>query len=325
MEEVINAFERMGPAIYSPIDLDDFNNLNERESLDDFCELLVRFQTSTNNKNIGLLLGKHIEPGCFTTLGHLVMACHTVGEALSLVAKLQPLIIDCADSEYQQHTDCVDFSWTPSGNLKDAKRIVIDLILSATRHFGIWATGITEPFLATNFQYPEPSNIKLHQEIFGPEVSFSQPANSFSIPMDWYSRTIRTANKDLKPIIYSKAEQQLKEIQQKDDVVLKLAHVIESLLMNGHATIESAAELLFLSPRSLQRHLRERSTSFSEVLQRVRYKKAEYLLKNTQLPLTEIAAQLGYNELSSFSYAYKNWKGVSPKQIRTNALCNTAS
>lgn len=320
MEEVIKAFERMGLAIYHPVDLDDFKNINERHSLADFCDLLTRFKTATQNRDIGLLLGKHIEPACFNTLGHLVMACNTIGEALSFVSTLQPLIIDCAQSSYEQRDEDVVFSWTPSIPLQQAEPVLIDLVLSATRHFGIWATGITEPFLTTYFQYQQPKCTHLHQEIFGKHIAFSQATNGFSIPMDWYTSSIRSANTDLKPIIYSKAQQQLQEIKNQDNVVLKLGHVIETLLHDGNASIETAANHLFMSPRSLQRHLQDKSTSFSEVLQQVRYKKAEYLLKNTQLSLTEIAAQLGYNELSSFSYAYKSWKGVSPKQIRRNAL-----
>jgi AraC-like DNA-binding protein len=34
------------------------------------------------------------------------------------------------------------------------------------------------------------------------------------------------------------------------------------------------------------------------------------------MPLTEIALNLGYSELSAFSRAFRNWTGLSPQRYR---------
>lgn len=56
------------------------------------------------------------------------------------------------------------------------------------------------------------------------------------------------------------------------------------------------------------------STIFDFVLEN-RMHKAEYLLKNSEKKLLEIAELVGYSSLSSFSKAYKNYFGISPSRV----------
>jgi AraC-like DNA-binding protein len=43
---------------------------------------------------------------------------------------------------------------------------------------------------------------------------------------------------------------------------------------------------------------------------------AEHYIKETALPLTEIAFLLGFSELSAFSRAAKQWFGRTPRELR---------
>ena len=53
--------------------------------------------------------------------------------------------------------------------------------------------------------------------------------------------------------------------------------------------------------RTLNRHLKVQGTTFQQVLDEIRFAAASQLLENTRIPLTEIAASLGYSESSAFS------------------------
>lgn len=318
--EVVNAYQRMGYALTTTTTTELSGCSGDRIRLATFCEILHAMEQQSEQPDIGLLLGKAMEPACFTVLGHLVMASDTVGEALSYVAQLQPLIIDCAASECCTGEQQVDFYWNPVVELPVAEKILIDLVLSATRHFGIWATGIAEPFTTVSFRYPEPANRENYESVFGTPGRFSQHSNGFSIPRSWYDRPIRSANHDLKPLIFHKAEQLLKSLQGPGTIIEQLQTILEELLPEGNATIETAAAAIHMTPRTLQRHLQEWQTSFSEVLQEVRFRRANFLLIHTDFSLTDIAMQVGYREQSSFSNAYKHWAGFPPRQMRLKAL-----
>lgn len=82
---------------------------------------------------------------------------------------------------------------------------------------------------------------------------------------------------------------------------------------------DEVAATLHLSPRTFQRRLARDGTSFRALLDEVREQLAEELLMTGGLPVTEVAHRLGYVETSSFSQAFRRWKGVGPREWRRQA------
>jgi AraC-like DNA-binding protein len=90
--------------------------------------------------------------------------------------------------------------------------------------------------------------------------------------------------------------------------------IIRSGLSRQDCSIEDVAGILAVAPRTLQRQLKQRGSSFSRLLEEVRITAARRHLAESQLSLTQLAAILGYSELSAFSRAFHRWHGQSPQQ-----------
>lgn len=71
-----------------------------------------------------------------------------------------------------------------------------------------------------------------------------------------------------------------------------------------------------VTARELQRELNQRGITFSDLLTAAREELAMHYLEESDMPLTEIALNLGYSELSAFSRAFRNWTGTSPQRYR---------
>ncbi|MGO4859986.1 helix-turn-helix domain-containing protein [Arthrobacter sp. 2MCAF14] len=76
---------------------------------------------------------------------------------------------------------------------------------------------------------------------------------------------------------------------------------------------------LAIPARTLQRHLKEKDISFRALRDDVRIRKACELLSSTDLTISEIARQMGYCEVASFSNAFRRWTGHSPSEFRSGA------
>lgn len=96
-------------------------------------------------------------------------------------------------------------------------------------------------------------------------------------------------------------------------IVRAVGEAIAEAIPSGQHRLEQIAEKLKQSPRTLQRKLATASTSFSDVLEDVRRKRAEIFLREGKLSMIEIALLLGFEEQSSFNHAFRRWFGVSPK------------
>jgi AraC-like DNA-binding protein len=104
----------------------------------------------------------------------------------------------------------------------------------------------------------------------------------------------------------------------------ELAHVpalvdrLRQALM-GHltdASVDAVAHELALTSRSLQRHLAEHGTSFTNELRRARVTAAVDLLEGSELKVEVIAARVGFGNSSHMSVAFRRELGRTPGAVR---------
>ncbi len=104
------------------------------------------------------------------------------------------------------------------------------------------------------------------------------------------------------------------------NIIEQISQVISFSLINGSSSLNDIASSMHFSSRTLQKRLQDQGTSYRALLDAVRFNMANQYLRNTYYQLTDIAALLGYNNLSAFSRSYKRWSGVYPTEIRKRLM-----
>lgn len=79
---------------------------------------------------------------------------------------------------------------------------------------------------------------------------------------------------------------------------------------------EKLAQQLGMSSATLRRRLQAENTSFTNLLQEVRMARALSLVMTSTQAISEVAAQCGYESLTSFSQAFKRHFEISPSELR---------
>lgn len=96
---------------------------------------------------------------------------------------------------------------------------------------------------------------------------------------------------------------------------LALEHVVMQEMRDAPA-IRRVARKLGMSSRTLQRRLRACGTSFSDVVEEARQRRACRMLAQRQCTILKVAEELGFSEQSAFTRALKRWTGFNPTQLR---------
>jgi AraC-like DNA-binding protein len=99
-----------------------------------------------------------------------------------------------------------------------------------------------------------------------------------------------------------------------DPLVLQLRRIMEA--SPDDITADRAARLLGLSPRTLERRLRDAGVRFKRELLEARVRVAQRRLRDTKDTLTAIAFELGFASPQHFSNAFREVTGESPSEWR---------
>jgi AraC-like DNA-binding protein len=85
------------------------------------------------------------------------------------------------------------------------------------------------------------------------------------------------------------------------------------------------ARRLGMSPRTLQRKLKEANLSYTRLLDSVRREMAERYMADERLDLNDLAFLLGFSEQSAFQRAFRRWMGQSPGAWRRTRASGSAA
>jgi AraC-like DNA-binding protein len=107
-----------------------------------------------------------------------------------------------------------------------------------------------------------------------------------------------------------------------EDIILdtdfgnSLRRVLKNYMRFTPLSLNTTAEILGITPRTLQRYLKKSDVTYQEILDQLRYESALPLLKDKQNNLLEVALELGYSDAAHFSRAFRRWAGISPSEYR---------
>lgn len=248
------------------------------------------------------------------------MHAPTFGEALQKLARYKRLV--CPE-EVQIDTTLrevgVSFRWCLSDESPPAR--LIDACLATCLVLGRHGTGRDLQPLRVEFARTEAHRVML-ESYFGCPVVFNARLNRIAFEPAALDLPFRTANPDLLAMLLPGLEQALilqHDVLKNTDFVGRVREALRLQMQGQRPTVDSVGRALALSPRSLQRRLREAGTTYRQLLDEVRESMACELLRRTQLDSGEIAFLLGFEELNSFNRAFSSWKSTTPLRWRQHA------
>lgn len=276
-----------------------------------------------HDENFGLRVGRAVRPASYPLVGYTVMSCSNTTQVLDQILRYECLIHDLGRSGVQIDDKLCRVSWTANSHYfadqhHPLYRHVVDSIFSGYFSFVPWLLGQQIPLSSVTFVYDKPADVTAYEELFRCPVYFQQKENSIVASAKLLNIALTSSDQTIFTTLEKQAQKLLEDQRQshQEDICLRLRDVILEVLPQQNESIEVVAKNLGMSPRTLQRKLRERATSYQQILNELRMELACNYLRYSNLAIREIAFMLGYQEQSSFHHAFKDWTGYTPRSFR---------
>ena len=268
---------------------------------------------------LGMEVGLRYSFSTYGIWGLGLVSSATAADALSLALRSMPLAYAFSLIAFHEDADTAVLSFGEPDVSAGLRRFLVERDMTAAArllHETLGQTGVLTRF---TLRSPEAASPELQERIarqFGVRPSHGAAANTLGFERRWLSQPLPQAN-PLTVAVCEDAGAQLMARRRADQGVTALVRGYLAVApLDRTPDLPEVARLLQLSERTLKRRLQDDGTSFRALLIDVRKQQARELLNNRALSLSDIAEQMGFSDLSSFSQAFKRWFGVAPSRMR---------
>lgn len=150
-----------------------------------------------------------------------------------------------------------------------------------------------------------------------PACRFNARETGMHFPASWLGESLHGAASATVQLATKACERELALVAQADSTVQRVRNVLEKALDDGALLSQQAvAGKLNMSVSTLKRRLQCEDSSFGALLDEVRLRGAQRLLRHAAMSVGDVAARMGYENTANFSRAFKQWSGMTPSMWR---------
>lgn len=283
-----------------------------------YCDVFEQAARQTGIDHFGLRFGRAYRLEDMGALSLLALNSPTIGAALKNFCQYFPAVQEHSTLSLRDDGDLLHLEYQiRDGRItqrrQDAELSIAIFNTLLGRCFGPgWAAE------EIHFEHLRAAEPGVHRSLLAAPVYFAQKTNGILFRRTGLHRVLAGADPTRVPALQAELGRRAAQARP-DDFIGQVVRQIRAGFGAGDADMHTVAASLGMSRTNLFRRLAAEGVDFSALTQTVRQELAMQYVREPHIPFTDIAAMLGYSELSAFSRAFKRWTGVSPAGYRLNA------
>jgi AraC-like DNA-binding protein len=278
--------------------------------------LLARAAQMTGCAHFGLALGARFDHRCMGMAGRWMQNAPTLGVALGGFIALQPTATQGATCFLHRHGDQVIFGYgafdRTSLDYRQNYAVVIPMAFNIVRSL----TGGRADVAEILFSFRKPQDTQPYHRFFGVPVRFDQPESGLLMAASSLDLPVKGAS----PVDFAMLQSEANGLMPPGEKPWsdRVTRSLRASLPLVRFKAADVASDLCIHPKKLSRLLALERSSYRDLLAEVRYQAASELLATTDLPVSEIALAMGYQNHAAFDAAFRLWSGMTPSGWRAD-------
>lgn len=290
-------------------------------SLHSIIRLLEESANAARCPDLGLRLAGYHEPGILGVVALVIQNAPTVEQAIADTSRYlclhSPAFEITFENRSSRFEDCVTLRFEIRLSAFIAQRQTVDACIGHMFQSLRLFYGDRFSLRGVSLPHSPVAPKRAYRNFFHAPVFFEEAYAGLHLHRDLLQANMKSVNPMVRQLALEHIAQRMppRALGLSDRVRQTLAHTLGA----NRGTKSEIAELLGVHPRTLQRRLDQEGMTFEAIREEV-YKSATLrLLRETRVPLKQLAGALGFSEQSALTRSCRRWFGNSPSQIRSGA------
>ncbi|MBN3833949.1 AraC family transcriptional regulator [Burkholderia sp. Ac-20344] len=269
---------------------------------------------------VGLEVGLSYQLSAYGLLGYGLLSSATGMDAVALAGRYLALTYTFVGMTFRRagQQDVIQFDASPE-LAANVQRFFVERAMGATCRVLRDVIGSAFELATFDIAYGAGPGADARQPVLGAKIRHGQPANTLTFEHAHLERPLPQANAATAAMCERMCAELVTRRRTRVDLVSFLNEYLATRSFDRPPQLKDIATLLNTSERTLKRRLQEEGACFRDISSAVRKTRAQALIAEGRLSIKEIAEELGFSDMSSFSQAYKRWTGVAPSVSRQEA------
>ncbi|WP_233562721.1 AraC family transcriptional regulator [Sorangium cellulosum] len=258
---------------------------------------------------LGLHVAETLDVGTLDILDYLSRSSASFGAALSRFIRFAPLLADSGVLSLHADGGNARFRHVAPNGVPAVSELLAGMTVLRARAF----SGEYLRPLAVRFRHHRKRGAGAYERIFDAPVEFGAPFDELVFRREHLDMPFRSADPRLCEILEASALLRLQQQSRVDapppaaacSFVEEVREGLRECIAEGNPNIDNVAERMGVSPRTLQRRLREERTSHRALLAETRAALVDRYLASASPSRHTLAAELGYASARSVSRALR--------------------
>jgi AraC-like DNA-binding protein len=278
--------------------------------------LLRRAVELSGCQHFCLLLGSRYDHRCMGAAGRWMQNAPTLGAALNGFIALQSTATRGATSYLHRHGGDVIFGYGAFDRSSPDHAHNYAVVIPMAYNIVNMLSGGRARVLEVLFSFRKPTDTRPYSDFFKVPVRFDQPESGLLMAASSLDLPVKGAS----PVDFAMLQSEANGLMPPGEKPWsdRVTRSLRASLPLARFKAADVASDLCIHPKKLSRLLALERSSYRDLLAEVRYQAASELLATTDLPVSEIALAMGYQNHAAFDAAFRLWSGMTPSGWRAD-------
>ncbi|WP_019904403.1 AraC family transcriptional regulator [Methylobacterium sp. 77] len=266
---------------------------------------------------LGFHMAKETDGRAFGPLHYLLASSADLGDALSKQAHYLPTVNRGLTCSVERPPSLLALEFHTEGIDRDLCTQEIEFWITSVLRMSRKLTTLELNPSRIEFRHEHRGDISEMRDYFGRTPVFQAERDSIVFDDQVAGLPLMQTDPYLNAFLTRFHDELLtRSVSESNSIAVRVASLLTPLLAQGQGNVTLVATTLGMSARTLGRRLAGEGVSFRSILDQLRADLALRYVRDTTMPVSQIAWRLGYRDPSAFIVAFKRWTGRVPLAVR---------